>query len=209
MARRSDHSRSELFVMMVAAARSIIVEEGVAGLTARKVAASVGYSPGSIYNVFKNLDDLIVQVNGETLDQLTADFAQISMTGDPQRDLPAIIDHYLAFEAAHPNLWSALFDYDLKEGNRWPDWYLAKVDQLFAMAEAAVVPIYGPAPTRESRIAIQALWAGLHGITSLARSGTLGKVADETARALAHHLTTTYLAGLMEGKDEGPSPPHN
>ncbi len=203
MARRSDHSREELFQMMVAAARRIIAAEGVGGLTARKVAKAVGYSPGSIYNVFKNLDDLIVQVNAETLDLLIADFGAISLSGRPEADLPVIVEHYLAFEEAHPNLWSALFDYNLKEGSHWPDWYFGKIEQLFTMAEAAVVPIYGDAPGRESRIAIQTLWAGLHGITSLARSGSLGIVADATTRSMAHHLTATYLAGMIEEKGAG------
>ncbi len=203
MARRSDHSRPELTAMMVAAARDIIVDAGVEGLTARKLGAAVGYSPGSIYNVFKNLDGLIIQVNAETLDRLIADLSQVAMTGDSDQDLAAIVEHYLAFEAANPKLWSALFDHDLKPGTSWPDWYLAKIAQVFALAEAALVPIFGTAPTPKSRRAIHALWAGLHGITSLARSGSLGSVADDTARSLARHLSTTYLAGLRQaGQDD-------
>lgn len=200
MARRSDHSRRELTAMMVAAARAIIAEEGVEGLTARKLAAAVGYSPGSIYNLFQNLDGLIVEVNGETLDRLIADLSEISMQGDPEQDLATVVEHYLAFEAENPTLWSALFDYDLRQGSSWPDWYLAKIAEVFARAEAALVPIFGAAPHPEKRRAIQALWAGLHGITSLARSGSLGTVADEDARSLARHLSRTYLAGLMQAR---------
>lgn len=199
MARRSDHSRPELTAMMLAAARAIIAEQGLQGLTARKLGAAVGYSPGSIYNVFGNLDGLIIQVNAETLDRLIAELSQISMTGEPKRDLAAVVEHYLVFEAANPKLWSALFDHDLKPGTTWPDWYLAKIDAVFTLAEAALVPLFGTAATPASRRAIQALWAGLHGITSLARSGSLGTVADETARSLARHLSATYLAGLMQG----------
>ncbi len=197
MARRSDHSRDQLFELMVAAAQEIITEEGIEGLTARRLAAAVGYSPGSIYNVFRNLDGLIVAVNSRTLDRLVEAFSAIPMTGTPEPDLAALLDCYLAFEEQNPKLWSALFDYDLREGEDWPDWYLAKIGQLFAMAERVFVPIYGPQPTRQSRIAIQTFWAGLHGITSLARSGTLKTVASETPTTLARHLARTYLAGLL------------
>ena len=67
MARRSDHSREELREMALAATEEIIDQQGLAGLTARKVAAGIGYTVGTLYLVFRNLDDLIdlTPQNGE------------------------------------------------------------------------------------------------------------------------------------------------
>ena len=59
MARRSDHSRDELKALILDCAREIAEEEGLRGLTARRIATEIGYAPGTIYNLFSNLDDLI------------------------------------------------------------------------------------------------------------------------------------------------------
>ena len=58
MARRSDHSRDELYELALVAARRIIEDGGYRALTARKVADHMGYSPGTLYNVFAGLDDV-------------------------------------------------------------------------------------------------------------------------------------------------------
>ena len=47
MGRRSDHSRDELYGMALDATERLVREKGFAGLTARKVAAEIGYAPPS------------------------------------------------------------------------------------------------------------------------------------------------------------------
>lgn len=70
MARRSDHSRDELREMALTAAEQIVLENGYESLSARKVASAIGYTVGTLYLVFENLDDLVLQVNARTLDRL-------------------------------------------------------------------------------------------------------------------------------------------
>jgi AcrR family transcriptional regulator len=61
MARRSDHSRDELYNLAMTAARDIVRREGMAALTARGLATAIGYSPGTLYNLFDSLDELALQ----------------------------------------------------------------------------------------------------------------------------------------------------
>ncbi len=70
MARRKDHSREELKDLILQAAWKIVGAEGYEGLTARRVAAEIGYAPGTIYNLFASMDDLCQQLCGRTLDDL-------------------------------------------------------------------------------------------------------------------------------------------
>ena len=62
MARRTDHSREELEALIVKVSRNIISEQGLSQLSTRKIAAEIGYSPGTIYNVFSDLDAVISKV---------------------------------------------------------------------------------------------------------------------------------------------------
>ena len=70
MARRSDHSREELRAMALKAGREIIMEQGVKNLTTRAVAKRMGYSPGTLYMLFENADDLKFAINVGTLVEL-------------------------------------------------------------------------------------------------------------------------------------------
>ncbi len=87
MGRRSDHSREELGALALDAARKIVEQEGLRGLTARRVARDIGYTIGTIYNHFENLDDLIMQLNGQTLDSLYAALTERPLDGDPEKAL--------------------------------------------------------------------------------------------------------------------------
>ena len=64
MARRSDHSREQLADMAVAAATALAERDGLRGVTARGVAREIGYTVGTLYNVFDNLDDVLRHATG-------------------------------------------------------------------------------------------------------------------------------------------------
>ena len=54
MGRRADHSRDELFKMAVEAATKIVAKQGVRMLSTRRIAARMGYSAGTLYQLFDN-----------------------------------------------------------------------------------------------------------------------------------------------------------
>ena len=53
--------------MALDAARAIVSETGLEGLTTRKVAKRIGYTVGTLYQLFNDADDLIEQMNTRTL----------------------------------------------------------------------------------------------------------------------------------------------
>ena len=70
MARRSEHSKEQIRDMALEAAETIVATDGLAGLSARKIAKQIGYTVGTLYLVFRNLDDLVLHVNARTLDAM-------------------------------------------------------------------------------------------------------------------------------------------
>ncbi|MGZ8359025.1 MAG: helix-turn-helix domain-containing protein [Allosphingosinicella sp.] len=73
MGRRSDHSRKELEALIAAEGHRLLAETGFARFSAREVAKRIGYSIGTLYNVFGNLDRLLLALNGRTLELWAAD----------------------------------------------------------------------------------------------------------------------------------------
>ena len=196
MGRRSDHSREELYEMTMAAAGGIVEAHGFRALTVRKIADAIGYSPGTIYNLFDNLDDLIIRLNGGTLDELFDRLSAIEGSGDPTLDLDRLLGAYLAYLDAHPSLWNLLFEHTQPEGQVLPKWYVDKVANILELLEQALSPHFPEDRANEKRHAARVLWASLHGICSLSQAGKLEVVTTQAPREMARLLVSIFLAGL-------------
>lgn len=199
MARRSDHTRETLKNMMVDAGGRLMAAEGLQQFSARKVARAVGYTVGTVYNVFGSHDDLILAINAVTLDDLYVRLAatQQDSAHDGQKALRQLAQVYLAFAAAEPHRWEALFSHSLPPETPLPDWYAAKIRQLFALVEAPLLTL-GPNPAAARRAA-ETIWASLHGICLLGHSGKLAIVEAAPMPVLVEELLTRYLDGLSLG----------
>jgi len=204
MARRNDHSREELCELALGAARDIAEAEGLRGLTARRIASRIGYSVGTLYNVFVNLDDLIVHLNGATLDQLHQTLDQGPRSGAPEATLRVLLAGYVRFTHERRNLWNLLFEYHLPEGQGLPDWYTAKIGHLMTLVEDALAPLFGVDQAAERRRSARVLWSAVHGICTLSSGGRLGVVGAESADHMTETLLSTYLAGLRALRSEAP-----
>ena len=197
MGRRSDHSRAQLRDLCLGAARRVIGRAGLRGLTARRVARDIGYSPGTLYNLFENLDELVIRVNAGTLDELRDHLAREVRSDRPAAaNLIALARAYVEWTQDNANLWDAVLNHRMAAGRRLPDWYAAQVSDLFRLVEAALVPLLGEQAEAARRRAARALWSALHGISALGLTRRLDVVAAEPAEVLAEHLVATYLAGL-------------
>ena len=197
MARRKDHSHDQLHMMALDAAREIAEEEGLRGITARRIATKIGYSPGTLYNVFENLDDLIVQLNMDTLEALYGVCKAAPTDDDPVAALKSLARVYIQFTDDHPRLWSLLFEDSVPHGDQLPERHFEKVRQLLALVEVAIAPLFPPGREDERLHSARVLWTGLHGICSLSASGTMAKT--ETPEAMADTLISNYIAGLRHG----------
>ncbi len=203
MARRSEHSREQLYILALIAAERIVETGGLHALTARNVADAIGYSPGTLYNVFENLDDMILHLNALTLELLFDALSAVPVTGDPNADVDALLDSYLRFLPEHPGLWAALFDYVRPDGaGELPDWYQAKIDRVLNLLADALSPLFEEGQPDQTAHTARVLWAGLHGIYALEASGKLGVVGDDNFKDMAKTLTHTFLQGLQH-KNQG------
>jgi AcrR family transcriptional regulator len=196
MARRSDHSRAELMALALDAAREIVAREGFRGLTARRVAQRIGYSVGTLYNVFENLDDLIVHLDAGLLDRLYAAVTDGPPHADIETALKALAGRYIAFVETNRNEWELMFEHKLPPGQDLPEWYYTKLHRLLALVEDTLAPLFGAGEAAARARAARVLWAGVHGIATLAGTGKLAIITAEGAGELIDTLIETYVAGM-------------
>jgi AcrR family transcriptional regulator len=184
--------------MALAAAEQIVTEQGGSGLSARKVATAIGYTVGTLYLVFDNLDDLILQLNARTLDQLHQQMLDDQAShSDTTRRLMQLGHTYISFADRQPHRWELVFEHRLPEGQPAPDWFQEKVARMFALVESGLAPLASEHSEAEIRQAARALWGGVHGICILAISGQLDVAGVDSVQGLTHSLMGNYLKGFI------------
>ncbi len=197
MARRSDHSRDEIREMALSATESIIGEQGYAALSARKVSSAIGYTVGTLYLVFRNLDDLVLQVNGRTLDALYVRLTAAIENGNKGvAGVLSLGQGYLEFATGHPRLWVAIFEHNLPLGEPIPEWYLAKVARSFELVEGELRRLVPAHSQTETAKAARALWSGVHGVCILGLTERLGIFGAGSLEELVESLIVNYLVGF-------------
>ncbi len=184
--------------MALTAAERIVDEEGYAGLSARKVARPMGYTVGTLYLVFRNLDDLVVHVNARTLEALHQSARRAyERCAEPQNRVMALGRSYIAFATRHTRRWSMIFEHQLAHGEDWPQWYKEKVARSFALLEHALEALAPQRSAHDIRLAARVLWGGVHGLCILALTNKLDiSHSKEAIQMLAESLITNYLKGF-------------
>jgi AcrR family transcriptional regulator len=196
MGRRSTHTPEQLRQLILDAAQSIIEVNGLAGLSAREIARRIGYSPGTIYNMFQNLDDVVLHIEARVLDALDERLVKALDEGAPEDKVTRLAETYLAFTHERPKLWNLLFEHYMPADSQTPAWYQQKLELLMSRVETAMAPLFPADATLERQRAARVLWAGVHGITSLATANKLSNVTTEAASLLIADLIRNYLAGI-------------
>ena len=110
MGRRSDHSREELQTLIVDATLSLVKQNGASKVTTRKIAQAVGYTPGMLYSIFANLQDIFLHVNQvgiQTLFGMCTDAQR--MNKNPEDAICAMGLAYLRFAEDHTHQFDLMF----------------------------------------------------------------------------------------------------
>jgi AcrR family transcriptional regulator len=180
--RRSDHSRAELREMIVAEGHRQMEEAGFARFSAREVAKRIGYSIGTIYNVLGSYDQLILAINGRTLD-LWLDYleARLSEAGEGvgADRLKLAIDAYFEFALVHRHAWAALYDFRLPDDQEPPVWYQDKVTAITGVVVRELAATLPPEHRHHAASLARSLLATVHGHCFFTMNGTF-RILGET-----------------------------
>ena len=172
MARRSDHSRSELEDMIVLEGHRQMDEVGFARFSAREVAKRIGYSIGTLYNVFGSHDRLVLAINARTL-RLWALYLQQQLEAGGGDRIACLVQSYFGFAQDHPHAWSAIYDHRLPDDQPLPDTYADAMAALTGIVIAEVAAVLPADKQPDAPTLAVSLLAVVHGHCDLAMTGTL------------------------------------
>lgn len=106
---RAKQRTPELAERVLEAALGLVAREGVAALTARRLAAEAGTSPPAVYELFGDKGGVVRAMFFSGFERLGAQLRDAPQTADPLGDLVALAGRYRAFLLAHPALAALMF----------------------------------------------------------------------------------------------------
>jgi len=196
----TEERRAGLRLALLEAAERRIAAEGLKSLKARGLAAEANCAIGQIYNVWPDLDSLIIAVNARTLGDLDAVLTAAAPEGGEARAvLLAQADAYLAFANRNAQRWRAVFEHRVTGGRELPNWYREQQARLFSHVDRplrALVP--GVAPADRADLG-RAIFSAVHGVVWLGLEELLGPQAYDDLRRQLRIVMGAIVDGL--GRD--------
>lgn len=202
-AREKENLRQEI----LDAARELFVTEGYENVSMRKIAEKIEYSPTTIYLYFKDKAELLVQLCEETFAQLATTLEAIQQKyPDPLIGLREGCRAYVRFGLKHPHHYQIVFMTPLpaKIDDQEYAFEGSMGERAFNFMRESVSRCVAAKVLRDVDVEMtsQALWAGMHGVTSLliAHQDFPWVARDR----LIDHLIDTLLEGLKSQPQQKP-----
>jgi len=194
MARRKDHTPEELKELVLNTVIDSLQTAPASQLSLRKVAKMVGYSPGTLINLFGSYDYLLLAVNGQTLDLI---FKQLKNAMEKEvnteEQLTQFALTYLQFAKLHPFQWLILFEHHLPHDAEIPEWQLERINRLFNLIETALKEIAPNASENDIQQTSRTIWAAVHGICLLEVDDKLFADKSLNAKEMIRQLLVNYF----------------
>lgn len=197
MGRRNEHTQEQQREMALSAAELLVVREGIAGFSMRKVAQAIGYTVGNLYLLFANQDDLLAAINERTADAMHA-FLQDACEPheDPRERLRAMSGAYVEFAQRHPHRFRLMYEHQLPAAMQPRPSTDVRLKRLFDLVERQLAPLLPGARPDVLRAAAAALWSAVHGACMLAVSGKFKWSGLDDHRELSDGVVDIFLNGL-------------
>jgi AcrR family transcriptional regulator len=156
--------------LITTTARKLAEEEGWDAVTTRRLSTEIEYSQPVLYKHFPSMDAVVASVAVQGFGEL-ADALSSARGGAPDgRDALARVAHaFIRFAHDNPALFDAMFTRATTLRFAAPD-TPAELTAAFTELRAAVGLVAG---TRDADTLAEVLWAALHGLVTLDRSGRL------------------------------------
>jgi AcrR family transcriptional regulator len=198
MARRSDHTRPQLKEMAIKYAIQIISAEGIHQFSARSVAKKMGYTVGTLYNIFTDCHDLVMHVNATTLDALYDFMSEVKQKNiNAKQKLAQLCTRYWEYAQQNQPRWSALFESEIRgRPEQLPEWYTEKIDKLFELIDEQIRELRPGADSKAVAQLKKIIWGSVHGICQLHFRSQLNHPAKGEAHSISElieNVINTYI----------------
>ncbi len=180
---RKDREKAEMRKIILNAAMELFVKEGYSGVSIRKIADKIEYSPGSIYTYFPDKDSIFYALHVEGFDKLYQKQLAAQGINDARERLIAHGRAYIEFALSNPEYYDIMFimrdsiDFLCKQDDM--DWAHGKRSYELLKRNVADCQSAGMFKSHDIESVSFFLWSAVHGVaTTIIRRGSAIKTLD-------------------------------
>jgi len=159
-------------------ALALMTRHGFDGFSMRRLGSRLGVSAKTIYNYYKNKDELYLAILTEGFQQLYERFSHVffSVT-DPLKRMEALGREYLTFGLEHANIYNLMFTWHVPKFKDYVGTPMEpaakveletalKVSEIFIRAIQAAAANGSPMPDKDARFHMIRMWSQMHGFVA-------------------------------------------
>jgi AcrR family transcriptional regulator len=202
---------SDVREQLVEAGMRVLERDGMAALSARKLAVETGTSTMAVYTHFGGMTGLVDAIAGETFARFTAALTEVGQTDDPVADFFVMGVHYREFALANPQRYQMMFGTSAES----VDFHHADLTVTgnasdraeFAVSFEALLDVVrrmiGAGRIRDDGASVVAgrLWCLTHGAVLLEIAGFFGHEGHGVTEILAP-ITVDVLVGMGDDRKQ-------
>lgn len=200
---RKERERDAVKDLILSAAREIFLSEGYENTSIRKIATKIEYSPGIIYNHFKDKNDLLLALHDKAFEcKIEALFLSVQNMPDPLERLQATGRGYIQYGIDNPQDYELMFILSctmealaVKE-EFWQDGAMA-INMLKENIKECMEAGYFRKDINPDEISL-ILWSQVHGLVSLHNKERLNIYAMEDQKAFMFRSYDVFLSMIKK-----------
>lgn len=202
----NSYHHGDLKNALIAAGVEILSEQGLSGLSLRKVARRAGVSHAAPYAHFADKQALIAAIATEGHTRIHVEITGIiaASPDDPLRQLVLVALAYLDFSQAEPDLFRITFSGAIEKERNYPDLVemahknFSLIQDIAARCRAQGIFQRGP-----DELLAQSLWGAVYGLISLIQQNQISSAVLEqhTTRDLLLFTLNQMCQGLIDPQD--------
>ncbi|MEM8617270.1 MAG: TetR/AcrR family transcriptional regulator [Pseudomonadota bacterium] len=171
----AERRRQKVRETILSAAERVFAREGEAGLSIRRLARKIDYSPAAIYKYFQSKDELIDELKESFFSALMENVHEITDTGQPfSQRMRHCVGEYVRLATEKPHHYAAAFsgmstvEFSHEQGD--PDFASTEKGRAFTVLCGMVEEGIANGHFRQdlnAPLAAKSLWASMHGLTMM------------------------------------------
>lgn len=185
MSKKSYH-HGNLREALINAALIILADDGVEGVSLRKVAQKAGVSATALYTHFKDKRELLAIMAAFGFDGLSASMLEPSKSDEKEADkalemkqskmgnnLLALAKGYVLFAIKNPSLFQLMFGKQFIKLDEFPALAEASSSSYAIMSNAVAKQVKASGGQVSPKIGAAAAWSMMHGLSTLINDGKI------------------------------------
>jgi len=200
LAERKEREKLELKELILNASKKILLKYGKEGLSIRKIATAIEYSPATIYLYYKDKDEILHELMEVGFVKMNAYMTEAFTESNPVQRIYKIGHAYILFGLENKDWYDLMFNSDkpMKHIEKCcEDWDqgMAMFEFLTNTCKEAIESVQ--LKNLNERILALQLWACVHGLVNLAQSERLEIVERNQTKELISKTLDSMLISIF------------